>query len=295
MGRKKISENVGDEVHGMELVAQKQEEVELSIQRAEELYGDGEPYERLRLESEVRFYMEQMGTSLIEIGKRLIRMKAQEGHGGFMQCLENLGMSTRSANYAMSAARKFGSNSPTLANLGTSKIKCLTVLDDSQVEDLVNGDGVLGLGTLDDIEKMSVRELRAALRKEKSERKTERDDLEAVIAAKNSKVDELERELRHQVPPTKEQLAQIELDRIKKELFLPILTATEQFRLAQAAIAKARQIDGVTTEQLEAWVVQYNEQLSILYDEYEQTQDDIQNICPDKSEELECMQNGLNR
>lgn len=285
MGRKKISENVGDEVHGMELAAQKQEEVELSIQRAEELFGDGQPYERFRLETEIRFYMEQMGTSLLEMGKRLIRLKANEGHGGFMQCLENLGVSTRSANYAMSAARKFGSNSPMLANLGSSKIKCLTVLDDSQVEDLVNGDEVPGLGTLDDIEKMSVRELRAALRKEKSERKTERDDLEAVIAAKNSKVDELERELRYQEPLTKEQVAASALERMDGEILIPLLVAQEQMRKVQDAIARARKIDGVTTEQLESWVAKQNENLAILSDDYEQMQDDIQNICPDRSEE----------
>lgn len=285
MGRKKINENVSDEVHGMELAAQEQEELELSVQKAEELYGDGQPYERLRLETEIKFYMEQMGTSLLETGKRLIRLKANEGHGGFLQCLESLGMSTRSANYAMAAARKFGSNSPTLANLGTSKIKCLTVLDDSQVEDLVNGDEVPGLGTLDDIEKMSIRELRAALRKEKNERKKERDDLEAVIAAKNSKVDELERELRYQEPPTKEQLAAVTLEKMDGEILMPLLVAQEQMRKVQDAISRARKIEGVTTELLESWVGKQNENLAILSDDYEQMQDDIQNICPDKSED----------
>ena len=54
------------------------------IKAAEELYGDGMPYELERIENELRFYKEQAGIAFVEMGKRLIRIKAHEGHGGFI-------------------------------------------------------------------------------------------------------------------------------------------------------------------------------------------------------------------
>lgn len=62
----------------------------------------------------------------------------------------------------MTSARKF-SNTPTLAVLDTSKIKALTVLEDKDIEELDKGGEVFGM-KLDDIGRMSTRELREKLR-----------------------------------------------------------------------------------------------------------------------------------
>ena len=133
------------------------------IETAERLYSDGLPYEIDRIENEIKFYQDQAGQSLIEMGKRLIRIKAHEDHGRFMRAIKNVGMADRSVNYAMAAARMF-SNSPTLANLGQSKVKALTVLDEESIKILEDGGEAKGI-TLDAIDKMSVRELRETLRK----------------------------------------------------------------------------------------------------------------------------------
>ena len=87
---------------------------------ADERYGDGMVYEIDRIENEIRFWQEQAGTALLEMGKRLIRIKAHEGHGKFLESLDRLGMAPRVAQYTMLAARKF-SNANSGSHLDSTK------------------------------------------------------------------------------------------------------------------------------------------------------------------------------
>jgi hypothetical protein len=196
---------VSEESRAIEVVA-------ADIRAAEEQFADGMPYELDRIEKQIRFFQEQAGSALLEMGKCLIRIKAHEAHGRFMQVLETAGMTYRSAAYAMAAARRFA-NVPTLAHLESSKMIALTVLDDDEIDTLEKGGNIAGM-TLDDIERMSVRELRENLRKEREKVKTEkegrkkdRETQDAAIAQKEMKINELDQQLRYQQPSTKEQRA----------------------------------------------------------------------------------------
>jgi len=167
------------------------------IAAADELYGDGMPYELERIENEVRFYQDQAGSALLEMGRRLIRIKAHEGHGKFLESLERLDMAERSAQYAMLAARKF-SNTPTCADLPAPKVKALTVLDEDEIKTLEAGGKVRGM-SFDDIDRMGLRELRTNLRKEKEKsrkekdaRKKEREAFEKSMTQKDAKINELD-------------------------------------------------------------------------------------------------------
>ena len=181
-----------------------------------------------------RFYQAQAASSLIELGKQIILLKAHEPHGQFLTAVEELGLAERSARYAMAAAQKFA-NRQTTAVLGTEKIRALTVLDD--------------------VERMSVRELRSALRAEKKKRKEEREAQEAAISQKEQKLNELEAELRYREPPTKEQLAQATLDDMKKDLFGQIGTVSYELERLEELIRKAQKVEGVTVGQLDDWLV----------------------------------------
>jgi len=86
------------------------------IKVAEELYSDGLPYEIERIKNEIRFYQAQAGESLLEMGKRFIRIKAHEDHGRFLTTIENVNMTARSVQYAMAAAIKF-SNTKSISHL----------------------------------------------------------------------------------------------------------------------------------------------------------------------------------
>jgi hypothetical protein len=118
------------------------------VQTAEELYGDGMPYEIDRIENQIRFYQNQAGSSLLKMGKSLIRIKAHEEHGRFMKTLENAGMSYRPAAYAMAVASKF-SNVKSISHLGATKMIALSVLEEDEIDTLAKGGDMNGM-TLDD-------------------------------------------------------------------------------------------------------------------------------------------------
>jgi predicted GNAT family N-acyltransferase len=159
-------------------------------------FGDGLPYDRERLIAETRFFMGTAAEAMLEAGKRLIQLKVQEGHGEFIAiCEERLGIPERTAQKMMSSARRFMSpkleaHTTTLAALGKTKLIELLAEDDEELAVLAEGGTLAGL-KLDDIDRMTSRELRKALREA-------REDAEAtgrVLADKNAKIDALAREL----------------------------------------------------------------------------------------------------
>jgi len=170
-----------------------QVETERNLAIVDKQYGDDLPYDRTRLESEARFYMQESAAAMLEAGRRLIVLKEHEGHGQFTSSLERIGISSRAAQKMMQVAVKF-SNAPTLAHLGKSKMLELMVEDDDDLEALADGGTVAGL-KLDDIEKMSVRELKAELRKERERRKEEAEANERLLEKKDQKLNQLEKTL----------------------------------------------------------------------------------------------------
>lgn len=283
MGRKPLEEvEINKDSQTLETVVQieieEEKNHELSVIQAEEQYGDGQPYERIRLENEVRFYQDQVSSSLIEIGKRLIRLKTQEGHGGFLVVLENIGMTERPAQYAMLAAKKF-SNTNTCSYLGGAKLRALSVLEEDDIQTLEEGGEVAGV-TLDEIERMTVRELKAALRKEKDLRKKEKTAQEQTIAQKEEKLNDLERELRYRELPTKEELAKATLDNMAGSFFIPLVVAIENLHKALKAIDEIQKIEGITLQPLEALIEQYSYEFTALTNIKDELLDAVDSICP---------------
>jgi hypothetical protein len=174
-------------------------------------FGDLVPYNRDRVVQETRFLLGQASDAMLEAGKRLIQLKEHEGHGGFLDALEAIGIHPRAAQRLMSASLKL-SNTTTLSHLKKlpkCKVLEIATLDDSEIKELGEGGTVRGL-KLDDVDRMSVRELQMALRttRERSKRKADSD--ERLISQKNSKIDELQRQLdelmqeqaaKHESPP----------------------------------------------------------------------------------------------
>ncbi|EOC0700900.1 DUF3102 domain-containing protein [Salmonella enterica subsp. enterica serovar Kokomlemle] len=140
-----------------------------------EQFGEGLPYDRSRIVHETKFYMAQSAEAMLEAGKRLVILKENEPHGEFTDILENdIGLAPQVARRMMQASIKFlGSDNETskrstLSVLGKGKLYELMVLDDEDLDSLADGGTVAG-ATLDDIDRMSVRELRKALRESKED------------------------------------------------------------------------------------------------------------------------------
>ncbi|EDL0765657.1 DUF3102 domain-containing protein [Salmonella enterica subsp. enterica serovar Muenchen] len=139
-----------------------------------EQFGEGLPYERTRVINEARFYMAQSAEAMLEAGKRLVILKENEPYGEFQAIAQNeLGLDDRIARKMAQAAVKFlspklGDKRKTFSDLGRSKLYELMLEDDEDLAELAEGGTVAGL-TLDDIDRMSVRELRKALRESKED------------------------------------------------------------------------------------------------------------------------------
>jgi len=111
------------------------------------------------LEDEIRFYQRRTVEALLETGKRLLLLKEMTPHGEFQQRVEMLGFGYRTAARFMQAAAKTA-KSATVALLSTQVKNQKAFL-----ELVTHDDDVLeNLQELDDIDRMSASELRAALR-----------------------------------------------------------------------------------------------------------------------------------
>ncbi|EFL6964763.1 DUF3102 domain-containing protein, partial [Salmonella enterica subsp. enterica serovar Montevideo] len=177
-------------------------------------FGDGLPYERNRIVHEARFYMDQSAEAMLEAGKRLVILKENEPHGEYVQIVkEQLNLEPRIAQKMAQAALKFlspelTSKAKTFSHLGRSKLYELMLEDDEDLAELADGGTVAGL-TLDDVDRMSVRELRQSLREARETNAAQ----QRVLADKNEKIDSLstrlEKKSRIQPPEPDEEVKKL--------------------------------------------------------------------------------------
>lgn len=294
MGRKPLSDISEENTESMELVAQS---VEAKASKKQEIntrfLEEGETYNLMVCLEKAKMYQEQMASGMLGLGAQLLLLKANEAHGNFLAAIEELGLAERSARYAMEAALKFGNRqtSADLNILGKEKIRALTVLDDDDAQDLVNGDEVDGLGDIDDVAKMTVRELKKALRELRNERtKTQNEHekqleaVEEVVRRKEGKISELEMELAGKQPPTKEELAQKLLEEIRRGMAGKLATMSATLDELSRLLMQAQETDSVTIDQLQSLSDGVAEFHSLFDDKYQDFNQDMENIRPMKRE-----------
>ena len=143
------------------------------------------------LEDEIRFYQRRTVEACLESGKRLMLLKEITPHGEFVQRVELLGFSTRSAQRFMQAAAKTA-KSANLALLSTQVKNASAFLELVTHDD----DALESLKDLDDIDCMSATELREALRQSKQDN----DYAGEQLAKERARADKAEKKLRGKVP-----------------------------------------------------------------------------------------------
>ncbi len=145
------------------------------------------------LEDEIRFYQRRSVEAVLELGKRLIILRELTPHGDFEKRVELLGFSSRIARQFMSSTMKFSNRKSTsvLESAGTqTKLLELLVLDDGEIDALERGESVRGV-SLDKIETMSVRELKAALREAQADAAA----TDRVLEEKSKSITKLQKEV----------------------------------------------------------------------------------------------------
>lgn len=170
-----------------------------------EQFGEGLPYDRSRVVHETKFYMAQSAEAMLEAGKRLAILKECEPHGEFTRIVtDELGLSARTSRLIMQAAIKYSSpklesKRQTFAVLDKTKLFELMAEDDEDLAELAEGGTIAGL-TLDDVDRMSVRELRKALR----EKRDEYDVKCRVVAQKDAELNEMKEQKFRNIPADEE-------------------------------------------------------------------------------------------
>lgn len=182
------------------------------------------------LEDRIRFYQGRTVEAVLEMGKCLLILKEICSHGDFTKRIELLGFSPRMAQKFMQATLKVKSEFNSLIAKVDSQTKLLELitLDDDQLEALNSGESVGGI-TLDDIDTMSVSELKKALKQARAENEAK----DEVLATKNRKIDELDAKLsvRKQIDNAKVVQQEVE-SHINDELGTStktVMTAISQF------------------------------------------------------------------
>ena len=135
------------------------------------------------LENSARDAIKRIGMAIFELGGYLLLLKEGCAHGEFMPVLERLGINQHSANKYMAVTQRFAnsSTSTNLEKLGFSKMAELLPLDDEQAGELAEL-GQTGELALDDVARMSVKQLRAAVRKERAEAAKQKNQVERLTA-----------------------------------------------------------------------------------------------------------------
>lgn len=291
MGRKSMTHDVDEETQLMDAGQLVREKKAVSVQEIDSQYlPDGESYNMYLCMSRAKDAIEYTGRAFMELGRQLMLIKAHETSELFHAAIENLGISWRTANYAMSAARKF-SNSQALANFSRASLIALTVLDDDQAEELNQTGKIDGLGTASEIKEMTYRELQKALqdmRNEKAKLEEEHakqiEAVENVVRKKESKISELEMEVAGKQPPTKEQLAEQSLKEIRKQMIIRFSSMNAELDELNRLLARAQETEGVTVDQLDSLADGVGEFYSLFDDKYQDFNQDMENIRPMRKE-----------
>ncbi|AAU36726.1 DUF3102 domain-containing protein [[Mannheimia] succiniciproducens] len=159
-------------------------------------WGNGEAYDEKLIVDRGKHCQRTMVESMLEFGRVLIILKEHMVHGKFQETLEHeFDVTPRAAQKFMQATLKFcgeglQDTTPKLVQLGKSKLLELVTQDDDDLKELAEGGTVAGL-KLDEVDRMSVQELRKALRNAKAEKEA----MGKVLANKDNKINELDVEL----------------------------------------------------------------------------------------------------
>ena len=134
----------------------------------------------------------RVGMAILEFGAYLLLLKEGCEHGTFGTVLADLEIVPDTARTYMALTRRLAKRATTgvLDGLGYGKAAELLGLDDEQIDELAEA-GATGELALDDVARMSVRELRAAVRKErlvKDRLKIVNDELNTELALKKNQL-----------------------------------------------------------------------------------------------------------
>lgn len=216
MGKNKIAPNTAAETDlGVrDLTAEEADQLAIREAGLIRRYGDGKEFNRQRVEGELIVLTDQVRNAYLEIGKKLVFLKAHGGRGEFLKSLERIDIHPRSAQNFMKMAKAFldkhgNVKYESASHLPPTKLLALSRLDDEELAELEDAGEVAGL-TKGEVEGMKAKELEARIRDLKKKNKELQEQAESesevhnqILSEKNEKIDELDRQLRSAGDPAR--------------------------------------------------------------------------------------------
>ena len=175
-----------------ETVAQADKERMLATRREGELTriaGDL-PDDNKALWMFVEHSLTQSAVSMIDAGRALIKLKEGLPHGEYEAGLKERGISPRSAHRICASARAFADRSEKFLKLGRTKLYACLDFSNEELDALEDGQSVLDI-TLDDLDRMTTRELKTLVQK----RDADLEIKEQLLESKNKQIDAIATEL----------------------------------------------------------------------------------------------------
>ena len=196
-------------------------------------WANGEVYDEKIFIERGKIKFQEAQDAFFEFGRVLVVLKEHMPHGHFQETVKReFNIDPSVARRMIKSTVKFCSpellkSAPKLIALGRSKLFELMSEDSEDLAELAEGGSVNGL-TLDDVDRMTVSELRAAL-------KDSRDDLEAARKVSASKQEAID-ELNHQLEKTRKKLADADPAKVGEELHATLNAAQTGVRSALTQI-----------------------------------------------------------
>lgn len=278
--KEKIIDELGSEAAAIEAEIEKDRRVALIDER----FGDGQPYDRTRLEVEVKAHMQNASEAFLQAGRRLIQIKEHEGHGDFLPSLERIGIGVDVAQKMMFTVRKIQdtqlANADALRHLLPSKLYEIALLDQDQIEEL-GETGATGFITLDEIQRMTTREAKAALREERRKHKDELAALEQVVKKKNELINKQELQISLRPEPSQKEKNEARLKQLGMEFVAEcnrLQTAMRQMRDILDAAARLPEVENIRLQKLSVEIITYGTEAVIA--EWEGLTEEVVNLKP---------------
>ena len=187
--------------------------------------------------AEILILKDQTAQNIIEIGKRLIKVKENLQHGQFLNWLENkVEFSRYTANRFMKIATEF-SNVSTVQHLGSKKLFLLAGLDEEDRQEVMNENKV---------EDMTTRELERVVKEKKEIKKQLKEEqelsneLQKEIKEKEKQIKTLQNEIENIQIPKKEIIEkEVVKEVIPENLILEKQELEEELKTLRARAEKA--------------------------------------------------------
>jgi hypothetical protein len=272
MGKTKNVIAPNDEKAVMALDKQQKE-----IERAEELYGDGLPFDQSRLEIGIKARTVASINMMIQNGKDYHRLKAHLPHGEFIACVERTSGKSRSwAWQCMKMAEMVTENPQMLTEvniLSIGQFRALTIFEKPVVEEYLKG-GPLGDIPHDDVATMTRDELEADARK--GRKKEER--LKAAHKAEVEKLNEIIDDLKVRAEDPMQLTPAQRAHRLIRKTYTPeyslaLSGIASGFRKALSILADVEKTEGIGIQELNEWMIEFTPDFATIIELMKQWQD----------------------